>query len=145
MSTFLNSHSLTRHIEALEAKMMIPTGKKTYAQINPFLVDHVAKPKKKSEKKDPLSLNASLTATETEMKLNTINDFYGDSDDEEYGDMESVEHDDDTGLGGNDNGSVSKYYHRKNNFHFYRRGSTQTRSKLYYAQRALLVKCIFAV
>lgn len=151
--------AILNHIEALEARILNPasgnsikTNKKK--QMNPFLVD---KPKKKNEKKDPLAVGsgAAMTEpTETELKLNTIQDFYGsssdsDNDDEEYGDdMESVDQSEDEGNGK----GVTKYYHRKNYFHFYRGASgsaddtevRKKRTKLYYAQRIFVVKTIFA-
>ena len=152
--------AILNHIEALEARILNPTSgnsKKTNKkkQMNPFLVD---KPKKKNEKKDPLAVGsgAGMTEpTETELKLNTIQDFYGsssdsDNDDEEYGDdMESVDQSEDEANGK----GVTKYHHRKNYFHFYRGASgspddtteiRKKRTKLYYAQRIFVVKTIFA-
>ena len=112
--------SILNHIEALEARVLHQTSSRSKKkQTNPFLVDK--KSKRKNEKKDPLAMGSSSSIssssghiimaepTETELKLNTIQDFYGsssdsdveDDEDEEYGDdMESVDQSEDEGCTG---------------------------------------------
>jgi len=137
--------SLSRQIEALEATVL---QKKNTQNANPFLVDQ---PTKKKGTKDPLAAS-TLFEMASEMRLNTIDDFYGhsDSDDEENGDMESVEYDnDDEKVDRAETASLgSNYIFRKNNFHYYRKAGLDKQKKAKLIKRAkqiMLVKCIFMV